>query len=79
MPGMSSSNRRKRAFWTVLALVLLFASADLAAGYVLHGVPPNEEESEGVTIKATATVLALAGASVLSLAWLRFGRSNSGD
>ena len=74
---MTSRKKHRVAFWAGLAL--LFASAYLAAGYVLHGAPPGEEESEGVTIKVTATILACAGASVWLFAWLLFGRSKHPD
>ena len=69
-------NRRERwTKWLAGAVVLLMPSAYLIASYAINGVPPNEEESEGVTIKTTAAVLAIAGTSILSLAWFRFGRS----
>jgi hypothetical protein len=61
--------------WAIMGAALLLVSAYLAAGYSIHGVPPGEEESEGVTIKVTATILAVGGISALSFAVLRFIRS----
>jgi predicted permease len=68
------NRRERRARWTAVAFALLLPSAYLMASYVINGVPRGEEDSEGVTIKTTAAVLAIAGTSVWSFAWFRFAR-----